>query len=137
MSLTQTTFNKRRAIAIAAIVTFVLLVFGARNIVAAPAAPKAPANLKQTSAFGAYAKVSWDAVEGTGVKYQIDVSQDKVKWATLATVGNTYYTVSKMQTGGTYYLRVRAVIGTISGTYTEPFQVITQPGYVSELKQTA
>lgn len=96
-----------------------------------------PANLKQTSAFGSYAKIRWDAVSGTGVKYQIDVSQNNTTWATLATVGNTYYTISKMETGKPYYFRVKAIAGSASGQFTTPLQVITQPGFVSEIKQTA
>jgi len=97
---------------------------------------KAPENIKQTSAFGSYAKISWDAAKATGAKYQIDVSQDKVKWETLATVGNTYYTVSKLVAGQTYYLRIRTVVGKTASSFSDPFQVIAQPGYISEVKQT-
>ena len=96
MYMTQTKSNKKIMLIVAAIVSMMILMLATINTNAAPAAP---ANVKQTSAFGGYAKITWDAVSGTGVKYQLDVSQDNNKWATLATVGNTYYTVSKMETG--------------------------------------
>lgn len=134
MYLTQTKTNKKMMFLVAAIVSVMILMLAAMN---AEAAPAAPTNLKQTSAFGGYAKITWSAVQGTGVKYQLDVSQDNNKWATLATVGNTYYTVSKMETGKPYYIRVKAIVGTAESPYTQSLLVITQPGYITEVKQTA
>ncbi|MBR1693531.1 MAG: fibronectin type III domain-containing protein [Lachnospiraceae bacterium] len=137
--MTQTKISRKWMLAVTALLSMMILMLAAMQTNAAPAttAPAAPTNIAQTSAFGSYAKIKWDAVKGTGVKYQIEVSQDKVKWVPLATVGNTYYTVSKMETGAIYYFRIKTVVGTLSSPYTEPFQVITQPGYISEVKQTA
>lgn len=134
MEITRRRISKKWAFILAAIMTVFFMTIAAMETSAAPAAP---ANLKQTSAFGTYAKIRWDAVAGTGVKYQVEVSQDQKTWATLATVGNTYYTIGKMQAGATYYLRVTAIVGTSKSAATASLQVIPQPGYVSEVKQTA
>ena len=134
MYLTQTKMSKKMMFVVSAIVSMLILILTTMNTNAAPAAP---ANLKQTSAFGSYAKITWSAVQGTGVKYQLDVSQDNNTWATLATVGNTYYTISKMETGKVYYIRIKAIVGTTESPYSTTLQVITQPGYISEVKQTA
>lgn len=134
MEITRRSVSKKWAFILAAVMTVFFMTIAAMETSAATAAP---ANLKQTSAFGTYAKIKWDAVAGTGVKYQVEVSQDNKTWVTLATVGNTYYTISKMQTGATYYLRVTAIVGTSKSAPTAALQVVTQPGYISELKQTA
>lgn len=134
MYLTQTKMNKKITWIAAAIVSLMILMLAT---ITANAAPTAPANLKQTSAFGKNAKITWDAVAGSGVKYQLDVSQDNKKWETLATVGKTYYTLSGMQTGQPYFIRIKAIVGTSSSPYSATLQVITQPGYISEVKQTA
>ena len=134
MYLTQTKMNKKITWIAAAIVSLMILMLAT---ITANAAPTAPANLKQTSAFGKNAKITWDAVAGSGVKYQLDVSQDNKKWLTLATVGNTYYTLSGMQAGQPYYIRIKAIVGTTESPYSTTLQVITQPGYISEVKQTA
>lgn len=134
MEITKRSISKKWAFVLAAVLTVFFMTIAAMETSAATATPT---NLKQTSAFGTYAKIKWDAVAGTGVKYQVEVSQDNKTWATLATVGNTYYTIGKMQAGANYYLRVTAIIGTSKGTPTAALQVIPQPGYITELKQTA
>lgn len=134
MLMTQTKSSKKMLFIVTAILSMFIVMFAAMDTKAAPAAP---ANFKQTSAFGSYAKLTWDPVAGSGVKYQVEVSQDNVNWATLATVGNTYYTASKMETGKPYYIRVKAIVGNTSGAYTPALLVITQPGYIQEVKQTA
>ena len=101
MYMSKTGTNKKVMFIVTAIISMVILMVATINANAAPAAPK---NVKQTSAFGTYAKITWDAVPGAGVKYQLDVSQDNNKWVTLATVGKTYYTISKMETGKQYFV---------------------------------
>lgn len=134
MYMSKTGTNKKVMFIVTAIISMVILMVATINANAAPAAPK---NVKQTSAFGTYAKITWDAVPGAGVKYQLDVSQDNNKWVTLATVGKTYYTISKMETGKQYFVRIKAIVGTAESTYSTTLQVITQPGYITEVKQTA
>lgn len=134
MIMLQTRTNKKFMFVVTAIFSMMLLMVATINASAAPAAPK---NVKQTSAFGSYAKITWDAVSGAGVKYQLEVSQDNAKWATLATVGKTYYTAGKMEAGKVYYIRVKAIVGKTESPYSATLQVIPQPGYVSEIKQTA
>ena len=134
MYMSKTGSNKKIMLLMTAMISMIFLMLVTMNANAAPAAPK---NVKQTSAFGGYAKITWDAVQGAGVKYQLDVSQDNNKWATLATVGKTCYTVSKMETGKPYYIRIKAIVGTAESPYSQTLQIITQPGYITEVKQTA
>lgn len=134
MGAIQTRFSKKWAVVLAAVLSVFILVLAAMET---HAAPLAPANLRQTSAFGSYAKVRWDAVSGTAVKYQVEVSQDQKNWAALGVVTNSCYTLSKMETGKPYYVRVCAVTGAIKGAYSPALLVITQPGYISTLKQTS
>ncbi|MFD1405756.1 fibronectin type III domain-containing protein [Robinsoniella peoriensis] len=73
------------------------------------AAPGAPSGLRQTYASEGSAKVVWNQVMGSSIRYEVEYSQDNRNWYSVGyTMTSLDCSKSGLTAGMTYYFRVRA-----------------------------
>lgn len=103
------------------------------------AAPAKVTGVKQTSADTTSVTVSWGAVLGNNVYYEVSMSNDGSNWNVVSDSyqSSTSYTKYSLTSGTTYYLRVRAKESDVEGAYSDTIQVTTLPDEITDLKQTA
>lgn len=81
------------------------------NAKAAPVAPGQVTGVKQTDYGTNSLDVEWMAQLTSGVRYEVEVSLDKVNWVQKSdTTSNSSYIYQGINAGSTYYVRVRAYV---------------------------
>jgi len=103
-------------------------------------AASAPTGLKQTGDSTSAVQIEWTAVSGTNIRYDVEVSQNKVTWGAASTsaVPDTSFVMSGLATGKDYYFRVRAYEygSTEYSNWSSVLTATTSPGTISKLEQT-
>lgn len=97
--------------------------------------------LKQVDASNSSIQVSWNAVLGQNIHYEISMSTDGINWIVEEdSTTLTNYSDYNLSSGKTYYLRVRAFVDDwlnpeVYGAYSDVIQVTTAPNKVTNTKQ--
>lgn len=87
-------------------------------------------------------KISWNAVVGSSVRYNIEMSTDGANYASVEDYGTPAgETIYNLTPGTVYYVRVQAYIksyvsSNTYGEYSDPIQVVTAPTAVTGLIQS-
>lgn len=106
------------------------------SVKAIPAAPAAPVATAATTLTSAGFTANWNAVAGA-TSYELDVSADPAfstmlpDYNSLVVTGVSQYVITGIQSGITYYYRVRADNGTLISTNSNVIQVAVPCGVVA------
>lgn len=103
----------------------------------AEAAPAKVTGLKQVDAGSASVDVKWETVFGNGVQYKAQICADN-RFASGVNVEETYSHTEAwftgLSSGKKYYVRVMAYDDTSQGQWSDPIEVVTEPGKNSNAK---
>lgn len=103
------------------------------------ATPSKVTGVKQTAATSTSIKVEWDS-SLEDVYYEVSMSTDGVNYTVVEDRrGSNYYSKYDLNSGSTYYVKIRALYysaGSTYGAYSDVLKVVTAPENVENVVQT-